>query len=352
MNVVFFCGDQSRYGVAHLKPLLASRFKISKVIIATQLRWDMFRQSLQGEQFYIEKKSIGLDVRSLVKAILSEKFINLIRKFIFKKSILDIKSICEQYNVPIEEVFDVNDVRFCQKLMEEEIELIISAAYPQIFSTNLLKIPQKGAMNFHPSALPSCRGAHPHYWAIAMGEKVGGVTAHFMTPKLDDGDIVAQIMFNISQYNYSEYYDRIEEVTPQLIIRVEKFFLDNESQPEPQKTEGKTYYRNNRQIHHRIFWNLHNAERIYNMCRAGSAYFFLKGERIVLKNSYITYNNRNMTNGVAVENGAVVDFAQDSVVVKVTEGFINIQEVEFNNRNFSWRKWADKFRIRIGMIME
>jgi hypothetical protein len=29
MKVVFFCGDQSRYGIAHLIPLLESKFQIS-----------------------------------------------------------------------------------------------------------------------------------------------------------------------------------------------------------------------------------------------------------------------------------------------------------------------------------
>jgi methionyl-tRNA formyltransferase len=59
-----------------------------------------------------------------------------------------------------------------------------------------------------------------------------------------------------------------------------------------------------------------------------------------------------MTNQVSVENGAVVDFYQDAVVIKTLKGFINIQAVQLKGRNLSWRKWADKSKIRIGLKME
>lgn len=355
MKVIFFCGDQSRYGVAHLNPLLASRFTVSKVIIATQERWDIFRQALQGERYYNEKNAIRWNLKSLIKAIFPKKLINMVRSIIFKKKVLKVekvKNICLRLNVPIKEVFDVNDDKFCDDLKKQDYELIISAAYPQIFAANLLKIPSKGAVNFHPSALPRCRGAHPHYWALATGEQYGGVTAHFMTEKLDNGDIIAQITFNISHYDYSEHYDRIVEETPKLVKKVEDYFFSNETESIPQNSAEHTYFRNDREIHHRIFWNLHDAKQIYNIFRAGNAFFFLRGEKITLTKAYVSLRNRNMTNQVIVESGTVVDFSQDSVVIKTLSGFINIQEVQFNGRKLSWRKWSDKSKIRIGLKLE
>jgi methionyl-tRNA formyltransferase len=355
VKVVFFCGDQSRYGAGHIKPLLESRFTVSKVVLATQERWEVFRQALNGEQYYKEKDVIRLNARPLVNIILPEKLINLIRNFIFKKEKLKVESvprICHHYNVPIEKVFDVNDDKFCHEIEREGCELIISAAYPQIFSAKLLKIPLKGSVNFHPSVLPRCRGAHPHYWTLAKGEQYGGVSAHFMTEKLDDGDIIAQTKFAISQYDYADYYKKIEEETPQLVKKVEDYFFGTGTELIPQDSENKTYFRNDREIHHRIFWNLHDAEQIYNICRAGNAFFFIRGEKIILTKAYVSRNNRNMTNQVVVENGSVVDFSQDAVVVSTLNGFINIQEVQFRGRKLSWRKWSDKNKIKIGMKLE
>ncbi len=352
MKAVFFCGDQSRYGIEHLIPLLESRFQISKVIIATPERWKIFRQSLQGEKYYEEKEFFNWNIKSLAKAILPAKVITLLRSLRSKSTNINIKSICNQRNISLTEVFDVNDAKFCDDLKKEEYDLFISAAYPQIFLTNLLKIPMKGAVNFHPSALPRCRGAHPHYWALAKGEQYGGVTAHFMTEKIDDGDIIAQTKIPISRYNYADHYGRIEKETPQLVKKVEDYFFGTGTKPIPQDLEERTYFRNDRAIHHRIFWNFHAAKQIYNMSRAGNAFFFLRGEEIILTKAYTSEKNRNMTNQVVVENGAVIDFSQDAVVVKTLKGFINIQAVQFRNRSLSWQKWADKSKIRIGLKME
>jgi methionyl-tRNA formyltransferase len=357
MKIIFFCGDQSRYGIGHLIPLLESRFQISKVIIATPERWKIFRQALQGKKYYKGKEFFNWSIKSLAKAILPAKVINLLRslrieRISSERTNIDIKSICNQRNVSLIEVFDVNDTKFCDELKKEEYNLFISAAYPQIFSANLLKIPEKAAVNFHPSALPRCRGAHPHYWALAKGEQYGGVTAHFMTEKIDNGDIIAQTKFSISRYNYADHYGRIEKEIPQLVKKVENYFFGTGKESIPQNSEEKTYFRNDREIHHRIFWNLHDAEQIYNIYRAGNAFFFLMGEKFILTKAYISGKNRNMTNQVAAENGAVVDFCQDAVVIKVLKGFINIQAVQFRGRNLSWRKWADKSKIRIGLKME
>lgn len=352
MKVVFFCGEQSRFGIGHLMPLLESKFQVCKVIIATPKRWKIFRQALQGEKYYVEKDYFNCNIKSLAKAMLPTKVINLLRTFSSQNANLNIKKICDQHNVSLIEVFDVNDAKFCAKLKKDEYDLFLSAAYPQIFAANLLKIPKEGALNFHPSALPRCRGAHPHYWALAKGEQYGGVTAHFMTEKLDNGDIVAQIKFPISQYNYADHYARIEKEIPQVVKKAEDYFFGNDRESIPQDSEKKTYFRNNREIHHRIFWNIHDAEQIYNIYRAGNAFFFLRGEKVILTKAYISEKNRNMTNQIAVENGAVVDFCQDAVVVKALKGFINIQAVQFRGRKLSWRKWADKNKIRIGLKME
>ena len=284
--------------------------------------------------------------------MLPARVISFFKTFRNKSMQSDIKDICKKRNVSLTQVFDINDVKLCEDLKKGQYDLFLSSAYPQIFSANLLKIPKKGAVNFHPSALPRCRGAHPHYWALCKGEEYGGVTAHFMTEKLDNGDIIAQLTFPISLYNYAGYYKKIEEETPKLVKKVEDYFFGSGIESIPQNSEEKTYFRNDREIHHRIFWNLHDAEQIYNICRAGNAFFFLRHEKIILTKAYVSSQNRNMINQVAVENGTVMDFSEDAVVVATLKGFINIQAVQFRSKSVSWRKWAGKCKIKIGLKLE
>ena len=47
-------------------------------------------------------------------------------------------------------------------------------------------------LNIHPSLLPKYPGLHTHQRALDAGDKVHGVSVHFVTPELDGGPIIAQ----------------------------------------------------------------------------------------------------------------------------------------------------------------
>lgn len=352
MKVLFICGHKSRYGAAHIKPLLQSRIKPQKIIIATDTRWEIFRNKLQGEQYYKEKEYFSFNIKTTIKKIFPARWIRHLTDLRSAKNRLDIKSIASSSNIPIQEVYDINSQEVCDHLKKERYDLFLSAAYPQIFSAQLISVPEKGSVNFHPSVLPRCRGAHPHYWALAQGESYGGITAHFMTKNIDDGDIIAQIKFPINCYNYKQHYDKIVAETPNLISKVEKYFLQSDQEPIKQDFSRKTYFQNDRLIHHRIFWNIHDANKIYNLYRAGGSFFFLKGVRVFVKRAYIESNNRNMTNNIQVEYGTIIDFFQDSVVVKVIDGFLHISIVAYKNKELNFYQWANKCKLAIGLKLE
>jgi len=70
-------------------------------------------------------------------------------------------------------------------------DLLVTAAYGQILSPELLSIPRLGGINLHGSILPAYRGAAPVARAIQNGETDTGVTVIQMTPRIDAGGIVA-----------------------------------------------------------------------------------------------------------------------------------------------------------------
>ena len=69
-------------------------------------------------------------------------------------------------------------------------DLLVTAAYGQILSADLLSIPRLGGINLHGSVLPSYRGAAPVARAIQNGELTTGVTVIRMTPRIDAGGIL------------------------------------------------------------------------------------------------------------------------------------------------------------------
>lgn len=70
-------------------------------------------------------------------------------------------------------------------------DFLITAAYGQILSAELLEVPRIGALNLHGSILPAYRGAAPVARAIQNGEAESGVTVIQMTPRVDAGGMIA-----------------------------------------------------------------------------------------------------------------------------------------------------------------
>jgi hypothetical protein len=78
-----------------------------------------------------------------------------------------------------------------------QTDLLIVAAYAHKVPASALTKYAAGAINVHPSLLPTYRGPQPEAQMILHEEIMGGVTLHVMTPKFDSGPIVAQKSYMI-----------------------------------------------------------------------------------------------------------------------------------------------------------
>jgi formyltetrahydrofolate deformylase len=59
-------------------------------------------------------------------------------------------------------------------------------------------------INIHPSLLPAFPGAYAYIQAYERGAKIVGCTAHFVTEDLDQGPIICQESFKVSQHDTLE----------------------------------------------------------------------------------------------------------------------------------------------------
>lgn len=331
--------------MAHLKPILESRFEVVAVVFATPQRWAIFRQALSGKTYFNLKHRNLWSTLKLIPRVLRSRMEK-------KKEAAAVKQMIQQHNVPLWYEFDVNSPEFLEKAQKLTPDLVISAAYPQIFKKGLLDVGRLHAVNFHPSLLPRFRGAHPHFWTIVEGETESGVSAHIMTEEIDDGDLVAQRAFDITGITYAALYDRIVAETPALVKDVEAFFLDKKGALTPQDPARISLYRNNRAIHSRVFWDGQPAVRIANLVRTGTAYFFFRNEKVLLRKGFARKKNRNMTNDIEVPAGAIVDVRDNGLVVQTQAGFMHIEEVEQRGKTMDFATWVKKYRIHVGEMLE
>ncbi|MDR3460087.1 MAG: formyltetrahydrofolate deformylase [Verrucomicrobiae bacterium] len=83
-------------------------------------------------------------------------------------------------------------------LEEHQIDFIVLARFMKILSPNFVWRHKNKIINIHPSLLPSFPGPQAYRQAYESGVKIAGVTAHFVSMRLDEGPIIAQGSFAIN----------------------------------------------------------------------------------------------------------------------------------------------------------
>ena len=87
--------------------------------------------------------------------------------------------------------------RVLRLLDEAEVDFLVLARFMKILSPTFVWRFKNKIINIHPSLLPSFPGPQAYRQAYEQGVKVAGVTAHFVTMRLDEGPIIAQGSFEV-----------------------------------------------------------------------------------------------------------------------------------------------------------
>lgn len=114
-------------------------------------------------------------------------------------------------------------------------DIMITAAYGQILSQDIIDIPKFGIINVHASLLPKYRGASPIQSAIIGGESKTGVTIMQTEAGLDTGDILGIVETEIGEYETAgELSKRLAHLGANLLIEVLEKIKNKTIKPVPQ----------------------------------------------------------------------------------------------------------------------
>ena len=78
------------------------------------------------------------------------------------------------------------------ELKKNKINFICLAGFMKVLSKNFIEDFKGKILNIHPSLLPKYKGLNTHQRVIENNEKFSGCTVHYVTSKLDSGDIILQ----------------------------------------------------------------------------------------------------------------------------------------------------------------
>ncbi len=219
-----------------------------------------------------------------------------------------------------------------QEVVSLHPDLIITAAYGQIIPRELLVYPEYGCINVHASLLPKLRGGAPIHHAIIDGHSKTGVTIMYMSPRMDEGDIISQKEIPIEENDTcSSLHDKLSILGRDLLLETLPSIINKTASRTKQNSEEATYAPNIDKETEKI--NFSNTKKqIYNKIRGlnswPGAYCLFEGKRMKIWESKIGEGNYSDK-----LDGQIVKIYPDGIGVKVSNGEIILTQIQIEGKS-------------------
>ena len=168
-----------------------------------------------------------------------------LRKFsnVFFNADHSVEKIAKKNGIPVIKRNSLKSESLLKKLNEYSLDIILSIASTRIFNKSILALPKIGCLNVHAGMLPKYRGINPSFWSLLNGEKQSAVSIHFMTEKIDDGDILKQDKFEIENVKtLHEIYLKLLDVASKTIVESLIELKENKHSALKNDSSNATYY--------------------------------------------------------------------------------------------------------------
>jgi len=132
--------------------------------------------------------------------------------------------------------------RAAQTIADCRADVLAVLAFGQILPAPLLEAGRLGAINVHTSLLPALRGAAPISRAVMQGLVRTGVSAMFMDPGMDTGDVIFQEAIDIGpQETAGQLTGRLAMLGADLLLRTLTALAQGQAPRHPQDHARATY---------------------------------------------------------------------------------------------------------------
>ncbi len=163
---------------------------------------------------------------------------------------------------------DINHPLWVRKIAALKPDILFSFYYRHLIKPEILGIPPAGCLNLHSSLLPAYRGRCPINWVLVNGERETGVTLHYMTPKPDDGDIVAQKKIAINDNDTAwTLHQKSAAAAAVMLDKILPAIRQGKAKRKPQDPSKASYYGGRKPADGEIHWD-QSAQQIRNLVRA------------------------------------------------------------------------------------
>lgn len=210
-------------------------------------------------------------------------------------------------------------------------DVMVTCAFGQIISQEILDAPKHGVLNIHASLLPKYRGSSPIQWCLVNGEKTTGVTIMKTALAVDSGDILLVKELEISpKENAGILFDRLAELGGQAIVEALRLVESGKAVFTPQDESKATHYPMIKKADGLIDWSASSTD-VFNKMRGftpwPSAFTYLDGKIFKISDSEVILDD--MPSDMPVGGVKVV---KNTATVKCGKGALRLLQVQLEGK--------------------
>lgn len=259
-----------------------------------------------------------------------------------------VKLLAEELKLKVFQTNSVSKDENLKKILKEfQPDFLVTFAFGQMLSQEVLDIPKKGTVNLHASLLPKYRGANPIQRCLYNGDSETGITTMLTVLKMDAGDICLQERIQLTE-NITDVVltNVISEKSPTLLektlVGLNNFEIIPIKQNENEVTFANKFAKTDAMIDFK-----ESAGKFLHKVRAFTSY----------PNAYTIFNGKNLKI-LEAENlheksdyktGQVVEIINQGIVICIVGEKILLKRVKPEGKSeMSARDWSNGAGIKSG----
>lgn len=230
-------------------------------------------------------------------------------------------------------------------------DIMVTAAYGQILSQEVIDIAPHGIINIHGSLLPKLRGAAPIQYAVLLGLAQTGITILKTVRKVDAGEIILQKTLDVLPYETNgELFERMSQLGAEAVVEALHLIETGKATFTPQVEEEATFCSKITAEQEQIDWSKPSTELINlvrALCPSPAAWTTLGGKRLKI---YALRPCDEEYQGVA---GEVVARTKKTLCVMCGDGkAVYIKELQAeNSKRMEIVSFLNGHNIAIGTVL-
>lgn len=228
-------------------------------------------------------------------------------------------------------------------------DVMITCAYGQILSKEILLSFPLGVWNLHASLLPKFRGASPIQSAILAGEEYTGVTVMRTEEALDSGDMLLVKRCKAVGKTYGELSEELSRLSAEAALEAIGYIEQGHPQVLMQDDSTATYCKKIKKEDARLnFECAADCVRLINaMSPQPLAFCYLNGVQLNI------YRAQLLSGEFSGSVGEVLSADKKGIVVRCADGAINILQAQFaGGRPLSAADLVNGRKIKAGDILD